>query len=66
MSDRVIARYRRHHLTEHRLGLEPDPNAPSIAEICRVLRQARGWCPQGSAHPTRQRISELIARLESE
>lgn len=66
MPERVIARYKHHHLSGRPLGLEPDPAAPSVAEICRVLRQARGWVPDGREHPTRQRINDLIARLEQE
>ncbi|MEX2575309.1 MAG: hypothetical protein WD382_01525 [Halofilum sp. (in: g-proteobacteria)] len=63
MAERLIARYKHEHISGRPLGLEPDSGAPSVDEICRVLRQARGWCPQGQ-HPTRQRITELIARLE--
>lgn len=66
MPERLIARYKHHHLTGRRVGLEPDPEAPSLEEICRVLRQARGWVPEGREHPTRQRLSDLIARLERE
>ncbi len=64
--ERIVARYKFHHMFERPIGLEPDPSAPSVAEICRVLRQARGWVPQGPDHPTRQRITDLITRLERE
>lgn len=44
---------------------EPDPDAPSVAEVVEVLRQARKGF-HGKQPEMDNRIDSLIARLEGE